>query len=147
MLRLGFPELARGRDLGHDLARPETGRLDVCNRVLCDPLLFVAHIEDRRAIARAQIIALAVERGRIVDLEEELQHGPEAGLGGIEGDLDRFGMTFMIAVGGILHRAAGVADTGGDHARLLADQILHAPEAASGQNCAFRCHSMLHPFS
>ena len=67
-----------------------------------------------------------------MDLEEELQHGPKAGLGGIEGDLDRFGMTFMIAVGGILHSAAGVADAGRDHARLPADQILHAPEAASG---------------
>ena len=90
------------------------------------------------------IVALAVERGRIVDLEEEFQQLAIADLGGIEDDLDRLGVGAVIAIGGVRHVAAGVADAGRDHARVAADQILHAPEAAAGQNRAFCRHLMLH---
>src|SRR5215469_12822860 len=143
MLRLGFPELASGRDLCHHLAGPQPRRLDVGDRVVGNPLLLIAGIKNRRTIARAPIIALTVERGGIVDLEEELQHGPEARLCGIEDDLDRLGMAFVIAVSCILHRTASVANACRNHTGLLADQVLHAPETASGQNCAFRRHLML----
>jgi hypothetical protein len=47
VLRLGFPELARGRHLGDDLARPQAGCVDVGDGVLGDPLLFVVEVEDR----------------------------------------------------------------------------------------------------
>ena len=72
MLGFGFPELARRHDLGHDLAWPETGFVDVGNRVFRDPTLFVAGVEDRGSIARPDVIPLAIARGRIMNLEEEL---------------------------------------------------------------------------
>src|SRR6185312_5815209 len=87
MLRLGFPEIPDRRDLGDDLARPEPGGLDVRDRVLGDALLLRTRIEDRRAVARAEVVALAVARRRVVNLEEELQQLPIARLRGIEDDL------------------------------------------------------------
>ena len=58
-------------------------------------------------------------------------------------DLDRLGMRSVISVGRVLHVAAGIADAGGDDAGLLADQVLHAPETASGEDCAFCRHGEL----
>ena len=78
MLGLGLPERARRRDLGHHLARPQSGRVDIGDRIFRDPLLLVAGVEDRRTIARAAVVALAVQRRRIVDLEEEFQQLPIA---------------------------------------------------------------------
>src|SRR6516162_5704684 len=122
---------------------------DVCDRVLGDLPLLIRRIEDCRAVARAQIVALTIESGRIMNLEEELQERPVAGLCGIKNDLDRFGMAFVIAIRRILHLSTRVTDARGDHAWLLANQILHAPEAAPGEHSAFRCHLMglhlIHP--
>src|SRR6185437_13848366 len=88
-------------------------------------------------IAHAQIVALAVFRAWIVDLEEEFQKLAIADLLRIEIDLDRFGMGAVVAIGRVRHIAAGVADPRGDHAGITADQILHAPETAAGENRAF----------
>src|SRR3546814_7439967 len=43
-------------------------------------------------------------------------------------------MGAVVAVGRVRHVAAGIADAGRDDAGQLADQVLHAPEAATGQN-------------
>src|SRR5262245_50972099 len=51
VLGFGFPEITGGRDLGCDLSRPKTGGIDVGDRILSDALLFLAGVEDRRAIA------------------------------------------------------------------------------------------------
>src|SRR5262245_2524150 len=40
VLGFGFPEIARGRDFGDDLAGPDPGRVDVGDGVECDALLF-----------------------------------------------------------------------------------------------------------
>src|SRR5690606_35072765 len=77
---------------------------------------------------------LAVLRRRVVDLEEELQDAPVTDLLRIEDDLDALGVGAVVAVGGVGHVAAGVADAGLDDAGQLADQLLHAPEATPGQN-------------
>src|SRR6201982_3041775 len=113
---------------------------DVGDGVLGD--LLIRRIEDWRAVSRAQIFALTVESGRIMNLEEELQERPVAGLCGIKNDLNRFGMAFVITIRRILHLSTCVTDTRGDHAWLLADQILHSPEATSGEHSVFRCHLM-----
>ena len=73
VLGLGLPERACGRDLGDDSPWPETGCLNVGDRVLRDQTLFVVQVVDRRAIARADVVPLAVQRRRIVNLEEELE--------------------------------------------------------------------------
>src|SRR6185436_6987714 len=73
MLGLGLPERARGGYLRHDLPRPATGCVDVGDRLLGDAPLLVVEREDRRAVARSDVVALAVRCRRIVDLEEELE--------------------------------------------------------------------------
>ena len=69
-----------------------------------------------------------------MDLEEELEQVAVGRLLGVEDDLDRLGVGAVVAVGRVGDVAAGVADPGRDHAGPLADQVLHAPEAAAGQN-------------
>src|SRR5215831_4216722 len=96
---------------------------------------------DRRTVARASIVALTIKCGRIMNLKKELQQSPVADLCRIKNDLDRLGMGLVITIGGILDHSARVADARRDHARLLPDQILHAPKASPGKDSAFRCHS------
>ena len=134
-----------GLKLGDDLAGPETGCVHVGDRVFGDGLLLIARVEDRGAVAGADVVALPVLRRRIVDLEEEFEDFAEADLLRVEDDLDRLGVRAVIAIGGVRDVAAGVADAGRDHARIAAQQVLHAPEATPGQNRAFGgpCHDRL----
>jgi hypothetical protein len=69
-----------------------------------------------------------------VDLEEELQDVAVGDLGGVEDDLDPFGMSAVVAVGGIGHITPRVADARADHAGHAPDQVLHPPEAAACEN-------------
>lgn len=71
VFRLRLPEITDRCKLGHNLSRPQTGRIDVGNRVLGNPLLLVIRIENRRAVTQSQIVALAVERCGIVNLEKD----------------------------------------------------------------------------
>src|ERR1700761_607499 len=80
MLWLRFPEIAGGRDFGHHLAGPQARGVDIGDGVFGDALLFLARVEDGGAIARASVIALTVDRARIVYLEEEFQQGAETDL-------------------------------------------------------------------
>src|SRR6478735_9983863 len=110
MLGLGFPERPYRGQFGDDLAGPQAGCIDIGDGVLRDPLLLLAGVEDRRAIARPAVIALAVQRRGIVDLEEEFQDLAETDDPGIEDDLDRFGVIAVVAIGGVRHLAAGITD-------------------------------------
>ncbi len=78
MLGFGFPEVSCWHDLSHDFAGPQPGFVDVGDRVLGNPTLLVARVEDRRSIARPDVVSLAIARGRIVNLEEELEDLPIA---------------------------------------------------------------------
>jgi GGDEF domain-containing protein len=78
VLGLGLPERARRRHLGDDRPGHRPEAFDVGDRVLGDPLLLVAGGVDRRAVAHADVVALAVAGGRVVHLEEELEQRPEA---------------------------------------------------------------------
>src|SRR5215469_14330052 len=71
ILVLSLPERAGGLDLGDNLAGPQAGRIDIGDRVLGDPLLLVTGVEDRGAVVSADVVRLAVDGRRIVDLEEE----------------------------------------------------------------------------
>ena len=74
-----------------------------------DPFLLFAGIEDRRAVAGAYIVALAIARARVMNLEEELEELSIAEACGIKNDLNRFGVVAMVAIGGVRHAAASVA--------------------------------------
>src|SRR4029077_16287153 len=121
---------------------PQAGGVDVGDRVQGDPLLLVGGVEDRRAVARSPIVALAVERRGIVNLEEEFQQFTVSDLRRIEDDLDRFGMAVVIAIGRVGDVAAGVAAPRRDDSLVAPDEVLHAPEAAAGQNRPFLAHLM-----
>ena len=72
-----------------------------------------------------------------MDLEEELQQTPKADLFGIEDDFDGLGMGAMIAIGGVRHVAARIADAGRDDAGLAAQQILRARLTYGGTTLKF----------
>jgi hypothetical protein len=77
-----------------------------------------------------------------VDLEEEFEQVAIGVFGGVKDDLDRLGVRAVVAVGRVLHVAAGIADAGGDDAGFLADQVLHAPETPAGKDCALSGHGI-----
>jgi DNA-binding transcriptional LysR family regulator len=143
MLGLGLPERASRRHLGDHLARPQPGGVDVGDRVLGDPLLGVAQVEDGRPVTGPDVVALPVHRGRIVNLEEELQQVPVRNLLRVEDDLNRLGVTAVVAVGRVRHVTAGVTDPRLEHARELPDEVLHAPEAAAGEDGLLSRHDAL----
>jgi hypothetical protein len=89
ILVLSLPEPAGGLDLGDDLAGPQAGRVGIGDRVLGDLLLLIAGLKDRGAVIGADVVHLAVDRRRIVDLKEELEDVAERGLLRVEDDLDR----------------------------------------------------------
>src|SRR4051812_9000358 len=86
MLRFGFPEITCRNHFGNSLAGPEAGGIYVGDGIFGNPLLLVAGIEDRGSIAASDVIALAIARARVVDLEEELENLPVADASRIEDD-------------------------------------------------------------
>src|SRR6516162_3203997 len=94
-------------------------------------------VEDRRAVLAAEIEALAVAGGRIVDPPEHLKQLRVADLGRVEPHLDRLGVAGAVpadlTVAGDRHVAAGVADSGLQHPVDLAEGRLYTPEASRGE--------------
>src|SRR4029453_2630082 len=128
MLGFGFPERAQGLDFCHDLAGPNARFIDVGDRVLCNPALLIGRVEDRRPVACPDVVPLAIARGRIVNLEEELEDLPIADSSGIKDDLDCFSMSAMVAIGGIGCIAASVPNTRRENAIVAAKKALHPPK-------------------
>src|ERR1700722_664165 len=137
VLRLSLPKVPGLGNLGHHFARPQPRGIDVGDGLLSDPLLFIAGVEDCRAIACAGVIALAIPCTRVVNLKEELENLTVAELGRVKDDLDGLGMGSVISIGRVAHVAARVADPCRYHAIVTSEQILHPPEAAAGQNRTF----------
>src|SRR3954447_9438035 len=134
MLGLGLPERPGWLDLGDDLAGQQPGGVDIRDRFARDPLLLGVEVVDRRAVAGADVVALAIPGRRVVDLEEELEDVAVGDLLGVEDDLDSFGMRAVVAIGRVGDVAAGVSDARRDDAGTLAQQVLHPPEAAARQD-------------
>src|SRR5262249_23377390 len=103
--------------------------------------LFRRMIEDRGAILRADIVALAIDRGRIVQDEEDLQDLAVADDFRIERDLNDFGMPRVavadLPISRVLHRSAGVARFDAFDALDLLEGGLDAPETAATQRGEF----------
>jgi hypothetical protein len=142
VLRLGLPEFTGGRDLRHNTAWSQAGGVDIVDRPQCLLTLRLEDIENLRAVRSPDIVALAMQRGRIVNPEEELQEVAIADALRVELDLDGLGVRPMVAIGRVRHIAARVSDTCVDYAGQLTDQVLHAPEATSGKHGTFKlaCH-------
>jgi hypothetical protein len=73
VFRLRFPERSRRGHLRHHSSGPQARRVDIGDGVLGDALLLIARREDGGAVAGTHVVALAIARRRIVDLEEEFQ--------------------------------------------------------------------------
>ena len=98
VLGLSLPERTSRRNLSHDFTRPEPRRFHVGDCSLGDALLYGARIEDFRAVAKPDVVPLTISRGRIVNLEEELEQPPVTDLCRIENDLDGFGVGSVITL-------------------------------------------------
>src|SRR5471032_3361029 len=144
VLGLCLPEWAGRFHLRDNLGWPQAGSIDILDGVLRYLLLRFAGVENGRAVAGAQVVALAIFRAGVVDLEKEFEDLAIADDGWIEDDFDRFGVRAMIAVSGVGHVAAAVAYARSEHARITAQQILHAPEAAACQDGGFSVVVMCH---
>src|SRR5215210_3120390 len=111
MVVLGGIPFAVGLDCSHDAA--VVVGIVALDRGARLALLLVVEGEDRRAILGADVIALAVELGRVVGREKDVEQVVVAQLLIVEGDSDRFGMAGVAAanllVRGIGEVAAGVA--------------------------------------
>src|SRR5213594_1957850 len=103
-------------------------------------------IEHRGPVLRPGIGTLPVQRGRIVNREEDVQQIPEPYLLGIERDLDNLDVTRGTRADGfvawVLHVPAGVPGLGLIHAAELLEDRLETPEAAAreGGDFALICH-------
>src|ERR1700757_3576212 len=93
--------------------------------------------EDRRAVLAAEVEALAVAGGGIVDPPERPEQLRVADLGRVEPHLDRLGVAGAVPadpfVAGIGDMAAGVAHGSLQHPVNLAEGRLHSPEASCGE--------------
>src|SRR5260221_10726526 len=137
MFWLCRPERASRNYFGDDLAGPEARCIDIGHSALSHSLLLFIEIEDCRAVARTNVVALAVLRRRVMELKEELEDLTIADLARINHDLDSFGVRPMVAVGGVGHIAARVAYARGQHSLVISQQVLHAPEAAASKDYGF----------
>src|SRR5215475_199765 len=94
-------------------------------------------IEDRRSVLAAEIEALAVAGGRIVDPPERLQQLWVADLGRVKPHLDRLGVAGAVPtdplVAGVRDVPAGVADSGLQHPVDLAEGRFDTPKAPCGE--------------
>src|SRR5207245_6146479 len=100
-------------------------------------LLASAMAEDRRAVLAAEIEALAVAGGRIVDPPERLKQLRVADLGRVEPHLDRLGVAGAAPadplVSGVRHMPAGIAQSVLPHPVDLAEGSLDSTEASGAE--------------
>ena len=94
-------------------------------------------VVDAGAILRPYVTALTVYAGRIDGAEEELHEEREGEAFGVVFHLDRLGKPGVVLaylfVGGFFRVAVGIAHAGVEHTVDLFEEMLGAPEAASGK--------------
>jgi len=139
MIVLGGVEIFEGLDFGDDGAGVNLGNVELGEVGLGDAPLFVARVEDGRAVLRASVRPLAISlRGIMGDGEENHQQPAVGDFGSVVSDADGFGVagdahadTF---VGTGFDEAAGVTGSDGLDALQVFEDSLDAPEAAAGEN-------------
>ena len=90
---LGLVELGIELDRGHDRAGERAEVVEQLDVRLGGAALVVVLREDRRAVLRADVVALPVQLGRVVgDGEEDLEELALRGARGVVGDANRLGV-------------------------------------------------------
>ena len=111
--------------------------LDASHGVARGALLLGRVVEDRRAVLRPDVGTLPVPLRRVVHGEEGLEQLLVGDLVRVVLETHRLGVTRLVRadllVGGLLGRAAGVADLGRGDAGEAREALLDAPEAAGGE--------------
>ena len=94
-------------------------------------------VVDAGAVLRPHVTALTVHAGRVDGAEEELHEERERKALRVVFHFDGLGKTGVVAahlfVGGVFRMAIGIAHTGVEHPVDLFEEMLGAPEAASGK--------------
>ena len=141
MIVLGDVEGRSGDDLGDDGIIEDLLLRKGGDHVLGDRLLVRRVVEDRRPVLGADVMALAVERRRVVDREEDLEQLAVGDDVGIERDAHRLGVAGAARADRLIGRIRVLpADVAGlDRLDALHPVIdrLQAPEAPAGQRGYF----------
>src|SRR5512139_574331 len=102
--------------------------------------------ENRRAVLSADVVALAVELGRVVQREEHLQQVAVRNHVWVEAHLHHLGVAGVavadVLVGRVLRVAPHVAGDGGFDAAQAVEHRFEAPEAAAGEGGDFTWHGI-----
>src|SRR2546422_6647858 len=113
MIVLGLVERLERNDFCYDWFLPNLRSVRFFDNFLCHRLLFRIVVEDCGSVLGSDIRPLAVNRGRIMRGEEDLQDIFEGDLCGIEGYLDRLrvssGSCTDVLVGWVWNLSAGIA--------------------------------------
>src|SRR5581483_1595468 len=135
VIALGQVELRRRRDLGHDRRRKRLVGGEFADELLGLLLLRPGVVEDRGAVLRADVVALAVGRGGIVDGEKYLQQLAIRDDRRIVGDAHHLGVACVALAHARVSRvrriSARVARLDADHALESVVYRFQAPETAA----------------
>ena len=130
-----WPEGRSLRDVRHDIV---TLRAQLGNQFFGCFALGRRRIENLGAILVADIRSLPVDLRRIVNLEKEPRQPLIGDLRRVERHPHRLGMSRAVAanllVSGIFGVTADITRFDIEHAGLLREQVLHAPETTSGED-------------
>lgn len=142
MIVLGRPVIAVERhDLRDDRLAEHLLALELADHVERGIALRIRMREHDRPVLRADVVALPVQRGRIVRREEDLEDLAIADARRIERHVDDFRVARVafadVAIAGIARMAARVTRLHGRHAVDVEKHGLRAPEAARTEHCYF----------
>jgi len=134
----GAVEAFERDDLGDDLVLPGVRGIELRDVSGGDALLVVVGVKDGGAVGGADVVALAIEGGGVVDGEEDAEELAVGESRGIVDDLDGLGVVGGLGGDVFIVRgfggAAGVAGGGGDDALDALEDGLCAPETTAGED-------------
>src|SRR5690606_15176246 len=107
--------------------------------VLCKLPLLVVVIEDHRPVLRAHVIALAVERRRVMGVPEYLEQFIVSDHGRIVGDLNNFRVACRagayLLIGRVFYRTAGITRLHFQDTLYVEEDGFCTPEASGPEGC------------
>lgn len=118
--------------------RPVLRRIQFIDHFFGFAILLFRRIENHRPVLRSHVIALAIERGRIMDREKNVQNFTVAYPAGIKGDTDNFNVPGIavahLAIGGIINMTSHITRLNRRDALHAVEHRLQAPETSAAQN-------------